>query len=500
MTTRTIQPDKPVYQREGKRFAQVDLNGMADQVAKQFRARESQAGMSPTAYDSVREIMRAFISSMNGLLVDSDYAILQDRKLQRMMRRDPDVMSPLFQRLYSVAELDWTITPPDQDNELEMKRAAHLKQLIQHSMRRQTEFFKQLADACFYGPSAVNIIYDRVVVPLGRGIAPVAWKPFHSDSLEFNEFGELGMKVSHAFTGDKIPGQRGFVHMFTPEERQAIILHVWNPEGPDYDEPREAGYLYAGRGLRDMCWNFWYMKQTALKLWMIWTQRYAMGNRIFRYPQGNAEGKAAMEKAARNLGNDTSVIVPTDEDNPDAWDIKILEPDAGRAQIMSDLIEGYLAGQIKEMIIGQTATTESTASGLGSSIGDQHAETYHRIIKFDSRVLADSITWEMIIPLYIMNFGESDSYPRFEFPIEKVDSEKWMTGVSQYLDHGGTVSEKQVRERLGIDEPEDDEPVLMGAPGGGQDEFGGRFGGGGLDFARTMRRRDTYKRALNGSK
>ena len=56
-----------------------------------------------------------------------------------------------------------------------------------------------------------------------------------------------------------------------------------------------------------------------------------------------------------------------------------------------------------------------------------------------------------------MNYGESDAYPRFEFPIEETKSQEWMEGAARFIELGGAVTESQARERLGLDEPEEDD-------------------------------------------
>ena len=52
-------------------------------------------------FASVVELQRSYMSHFTKVLRRSDMALRQDRQLQRQMRRDPDVMSPLFQRRLS---------------------------------------------------------------------------------------------------------------------------------------------------------------------------------------------------------------------------------------------------------------------------------------------------------------------------------------------------------------------------------------------------------------
>ena len=186
-----------------------------------------------------------------------------------------------------------------------------------------------------------------------------------------------------------------------------------------------------------------------------------MGIRVGTYPDGNNAAKDVMEEVLQNLVGDVSVVIPRQPgENRDAYSIDVQEPNPGNAKTFADLIEGYLAGQIKELIIGQTATTEATATGLGSSVGDQHAETFRRIIQGDALNLADSLTREMVWRYHEMNFGDTEYRPRFQFSLEKNDPREFMEAVRGFVELGGEVSQRQARDILGLTEPEEGEAVL----------------------------------------
>ena len=408
-------------------------------------------------FASVVELQRSYVSHFTKVLRRSDMALRKDRKLQRQMRRDPDVMGPLFQRQSAVALLDWEIKPEDEDDPTQIEQAATLEKIIKTNLQKPFEFFSTLLDAVWYGPAAVQmtpIMKDGYVVPGD-------WFPIHSDTLAFTEYGDLSVYVGLRYEGEKETGPYGQIHMLDDEERKLVILHTHGRQGPDYEVPEEAAFAYAGRGLRDVVWWYWMMKQTALQFWMTWIERYGMGIRVGTYPDGNNAAKDVMEEVLQNLVGDVSVVIPRQPgENRDAYSIDVQEPSSGHAKTFADLIEGYLAGQIKELIIGQTATTEATATGLGSSVGDQHAETFRRIVQGDALNLADSITRELVWRYHEMNFGETEYKPRFRFSLEKNDPREFMEAVRGFVELGGEVSQRQAREILGLTEPEEGEAVL----------------------------------------
>ena len=437
--------------------------------------------LPPRVYARITDMMRNQYTLLAGVLRNSDMAFRKDRNLQRMMRHDPEIMSPLTQRLMAIALLDYNIVPDDEDDEAQVKAAEEMKKDVD-AMRRRTDFILQLADACWYGPAAANVIYDRN--DEGR-VVPKTWLPIHPDSLQFTETGDLGMKVSWHYKGSTVITYGERTHLFTPDERQAIVLHTWMPQGPDYDVAEQARYNFSGRGLRDTVWFHWQMKGVALQHWMTAIERYGLGTRIGRYPDGNSVAKDAMAETLRNLMSDVSVLVPDDRQQTGlaepTYGIEVLDHLKGGsgAKVFADLIAGYLSGLIKELIIGQTATTEATNSGLGSDVATRHAQTFQRIIKYDSMCLADTLTHELLRPLHVMNHGSEMPAPRWEFPIEDIDSHEFLEGVEKFVAMGGTVSIRSLRDRLGFEEPMDDEdtlggmdPMMSGVPGQGQ-PFGG---------------------------
>jgi len=421
-------------------------------------------------FASVVELQRSYISHFTKVLRRSDMALRKDRKLQRQMRRDPDVMGPLYQRQSAVALLEYEIKPEDENDPIQVEQAATLEKLLKTNLYKPFEFFMALLDAVWYGPAAVQVTPE-----MREGfVVPGEWMPIHSDTLAFTTYGDLTMYVGLKYEGDKETGPYGMVHTLDDEERELVVLHTHGRQGPDYEEPEEAAYVYSGRGIRDTVWFYWMMKQTALQFWMTWIERYGMGIRVGTYPDGNNAAKDVMEEVLQNLVGDVSVVIPRQPgESRDAYSIEVQEPNAGNAKTFADLIEGYLAGQIKELIIGQTATTEATSTGLGSSVGDQHAETFKRMVRADAMNLADTLTRELVWKYHEMNFGETAYKPRFEFSLEKNDPHEFMEAVRGFVEMGGEVSQRQAREILGLTEPEEGEPVLssqqqqeqMAAPG-----------------------------------
>jgi phage gp29-like protein len=147
------------------------------------------------------------------------------------------------------------------------------------------------------------------------------------------------------------------------QQRATIALHTYQPQGVDFDDPYEAENAYLGRGMRDLCWYYWSLKQAALQNWATYIERYSA-----RHPRGQLPGRATSRRRptcsrrCRTLLGDVSVLIPKNADGTDAgFDLKIMEPNGGNAEAFAKMVE-YLTENIKEVILGQTGTSQAVSA------------------------------------------------------------------------------------------------------------------------------------------
>jgi phage gp29-like protein len=272
------------------------------------------------------------------------------------------------------------------------------------------------------------------------------------------------MRVGALYSGDG-PSQLniGFdsrVHIFNDVERRAVILHKVFINAPDFNDPNTSESIYRGVGARDICWFMWLAKQEILQDAITYAERYAMGIRVGYYPLGQDAGRGMMENVLANLTNDNSVLLPmTGTDK--IYDIDIKEPNAGRAQIFLELVN-WFSGKIKEAILGQSLSSESGGTGMGSGVANLHADTLSRIIRYHADALADSMTTDFVRVVAKM-LGATDkeaSALRFVFAPERPDPKERLEAIEKFVAMGGRVSEREVRDLLGLSQPNTDEPIL----------------------------------------
>ena len=406
------------------------------------------------------EVQRSFFTTADKLLRNSSLAYRLNPQYQMMMRADADIEGVLRSLQVTLASLEWAIVPEDDENERLVALAARITKIFE-AMPRRSDFVRSMHEAVWYGNSAANLVYAKHP---DLGISVKEWYPFHPDTIAYDQRGNLAMKVGAAYSADGPSSQNiGFdarVHIFDEQERRAIVLHRVFVNAPDFNDPNSTESLYRGVGARDVCWFMWLAKQEILQDAITYAERYAMGIRVGYYPLGQDAGRSMMENVLANLTNDNSVLLPQ-SGTEKIYDIDIKEPNAGRAQVFMELVN-WFSGKIKEAILGQSLSSEAASTGLGSGVANLHADTLSRIIRYHADALADSLTTDFVRVVAKM-LGATDSEVnalRFNFAPERPDPKERLEAVEKFVAMGGRVSEREVRDLLGLSEPKEDEPIL----------------------------------------
>jgi phage gp29-like protein len=448
------------------------MNEQNKEAAKAGVANEPDVNPAFQSLVTPVEMQRSFYTSVNKILRQGSLAFRSERALQKQMRNDPDVMGPLLSLQLSVACADWAVAvqPDFAGDEQAVEQAATIEKLLRNTPRI-TDLMRHLLDAMWYGRSAVNMVFGR-----SEDMTFIRdWLPIHGDSIVITEYGTVGIKVGPRYyamqtaesgnttgkIGDTIIGWDSRVLPLDQMQRATIALHTFQPQGVDFDDPYEAENAYLGRGMRDLIWYYWKMKQRVLQNWDAYCERYGMGFRIGTYPMGNMQAREEMDSILAQLMGDVSVTIPKDPNATEQpFDIKLLEPSSSNAETFAKMVE-YLSGNIKEIILGQTGTSEAINSGLGSSVADQHAQTFNRQMTYIANALAETMTREIVEPLYRMNFGDEGVPPQFSFSVSKPNPDEYMKAIEMFTKLGGRVSEREARKVFGLSEPEDEETVLQ---------------------------------------
>ena len=428
------------------------------------------------------EVQRTFFRTASLMLRNSSLSYRLDPNYQAMMRMDADIEGVLRALLVTLAGLEWAVVPNDEEDPRQVELANRITDIV-NAIPRRSDLFRSMHEAVWYGVSAANIVYERDSI---LGVRVKEWFPFAADTLAFDQRGNLAMRVGSAYINEASVTDLGFdslVHLFNDNERRSVILHRVFTTAPNFIDPNSADAIYRGVGARDVCWYIWLLKQEILQNAASYAERYALGIRVGYYPAGNDAAKSEMLTVLQNLVNDNSVVLPRIAPNESMYDIDIKDANAGRAQIFMDLVN-WCSGKMKEAILGQSLSSEAGSTGLGSGVSDLHADTLSRVIRYHADALAESITSDFVRVVATM-LGATEDEARcitFQFAPERPDVKERIEAVQAFVQLGGRVSEAEVRDMLGLSQPQDGEAVLGGgAAGGGENPIAALLGQGSED-------------------
>ncbi|MEQ1695990.1 MAG: DUF935 domain-containing protein [Hyphomicrobiaceae bacterium] len=218
--------------------------------------------------------------------------------------------------------------------------------------------------------------------------------------------------------------------------------------------PRLKSGIPARGGLaKPAAWAFVF-KSYTLKDWVAFCEVYGMPIRVGKYgAMATPEDRAQLLNAVRNIGSDAAAIIPA------TMDIELVETGkgAGGATVFSGFAD-YIDKQISKLILGQTMTTDHGGSLAQAKV---HENVRHDIKFADARQLQTTINRDLIIPFVQLNWGPQKAYPTFKLPVPlPEDLTALATNLKAIVPLGVRISESDVRDRFGFNEPEEGETVL----------------------------------------
>ena len=248
--------------------------------------------------------------------------------------------------------------------------------------------------------------------------------------------------------------------------------------------PRVNGDVSQREGLdRVLVW------MSAMRNWGIgdWLKTGEMSWKPWRigtYKKGagtSREDREDLESIMRRLTTDFSAVIP------DSCDVKIEWP-GGASQTRSSHAEivNTLANEMSKAVLGQTETTQSSASS-GYAQAKVHDAVRKDMRESRARQIAADLTRDLITPMIRLNFGDSVAVPTFEFVTQDpIDLKAFSEAIKNLREAGARVPEEWAHEQAGMPVPKDGERLIGGAIAGEEPEEGeegsdGEGQGGGDD-------------------
>lgn len=225
-------------------------------------------------------------------------------------------------------------------------------------------------------------------------------------------------------------------------------------------QPRTRTGIPIRRGVaRAASWA--YMVQSfALQDWAAFCEVYGMPFRVGKYGAGASEAdKRKLLRAVSSIANDAAAIIP------ESMLIEFHEVTGSQGEKVFGSLIDYTDDKISLVVLGQTMTSKD-----GSSYGQAkiHDKVRLDIAQADARQLAQTVNRDLVRWFVSMNFGPQTLYPRVEWPItEPEDMAAISSAVATLVPLGLRVSQREMRDKIGLSEPQSDDELLTPPAGGG---------------------------------
>ncbi|MEZ5782083.1 MAG: DUF935 domain-containing protein [Rhizobiaceae bacterium] len=390
----------------------------------------SQEVASPTI-SGVRRVHEERVAT--GLTPERLGTILRDAALGRarsyltlaeeMEERYLHYASQLQTRRLAIESVDVTI---EADKSVPSRIVDATKELVEEPAFG--EAIGALTDGIAKGLAAVELMweYER------KALRPVEYIFRDQRFFQFDRLSlaELRLAVDGSIEGEQLPASKFMRHL--PRAKMGI--------------PYRRGVA------RPAAWA--YMIQSfALQDWAGFSEVYGMPLRVGKYNAGASESdKRTLLKAVASIANDAAAIIP------DGMTIDFHEVKGNQGEAVFGGLLDYVDKQISKLVVGQTMTSDD-----GSSLGQAkiHNEVRLDILRADAKQLAMTATRDLVIPFVAMNFGPQDVYPRVEMPVPDPEDLKVLTdAVKTLVPFGLRVGQREMREKIGLSEPGEDEELL----------------------------------------
>jgi phage gp29-like protein len=195
-------------------------------------------------------------------------------------------------------------------------------------------------------------------------------------------------------------------------------------------------------------------KRFTLGQWMTFLEVYGMPARVGKYPSDMKAQKKELLRVVQRMGTDAAAVIPKE------MDIELLERKVGTGA--GDVYLGmlkYWDQQVSKVTLGQTMTSDDGSSQAQALV---HDKVRNDIAAADERATTATVNRDLTKPLVDLNFGPQKRYPKVLIRSEeKEDVTALMTNVKTFVDLGGRVQESEIRDRLGLSEPEPDAELLQ---------------------------------------
>lgn len=418
-------------------------------------------------------------SGAQAFLTRFDNALRASRENAWRMRLDPMIDACLEARVTPTALLPVSVKADDEADPQQQAAAKRQERLLRR-IPRVTELRKWLAkEGLFVGRAGAQITYGwHYEKTLGRvQCYPDSFLLLNGDKLQFAWDGTPGIAInanSHLFSHPNTRMLDSFpVYFPTPAERPGLVVHRSFGEDADFFRPWFAGSIH-GTGLRGKLYWVWALKTQLWQMGIDFLRWFAKGFSVYYYEYGNLAHQQAIKTAVESQDGSSAMMYPVFGElaDPKSGKPYLTKPfehinvSTASPEFLQKLITEYLDDLIRFSILHQSLTTTTGATGMGSSVGEAHQNTFDNLVKLDSTTLDDTFTEEILRVMYATN---EPGVPcgRVAAQVDSPNVEQLMAAAQTIVGLGGTVPAQPLLDAAGIPEAKPGE-TMLGAIQGGQ--------------------------------
>lgn len=393
-----------------------------------------------------------------------DEALRASPQAARAMRRDVVLMDALRSRQIPTAQLSWHLEPQDESDPRQADAVKLLTDAIRATPRLQ-QMLMHLLEAVWYGRYGVQLTYEWDYSSGRRVMRVRDHAPINGDKLAFRWSGDVGVLVhaaynpaDHGGTGKVEVTDRGMAYFFSPQEREQIIVHRFEAEDADFYEPEMAGGVH-GVGVRGRLYWYWYLAQNHMALLTDYLERLALGFTVAYFDQGNPESaRVVQEYMERQIGKNTVLFPRSADRTSNPYGLERLEVGTASAALLEGVAR-YYHDVMRRYVLGQTLTSETAATGLGSGVAEAHESTFARVIAYDANALQETLTHDFVRVLARYNCPGVPP-PRFVFETDADNAPEVFGYARQLYEMGAEVNLDELFEVAGLSRPQPGDAIL----------------------------------------
>lgn len=388
-----------------------------------------------------------------------DEAMAHSRENAERMRLDPVIDACMRLRTYPTSLLTNHIAPDDDTDPFQVECAAEAERLL--SYLPGFLFAKRwlLYEGEFVGRAGVQVRTEWVNKRGRNWHMPTAFTMVSGDKLIFRYSDEVGVLVGSGFGLNTVTTERGAAYMLNPEEREQMIVHNFEPEDVSYYKPQMAGAI-KGTGLRGKLYWLWALKVRVWAMGMDFLQWFAKGLMVYYFDHGNDEHRNEVRQWIEAQNGNTAIMFPRFRDgSPGYKPIERFDVSTASPAFIQSLITQYFDDLFKLCILGQTLTSGTASTGLGSGVSNAHQQTFENFVKYDAVALQETLTRDFLAPFYRNNFP-GVPVGRWMIEVDNPNVQQMVESAQALYQMGAAIPEGVLLEATGLPEVKPGDTIL----------------------------------------